>query len=278
MAMLFFNIFWILLLSSCTDTKPFEKRIADLETENKNLKGRIEQLETENKQLKETDDYYWQSAINLLNDNNYDATVQKLNELRDKFPNTKLLQPVNKKLNDIDKRQKDLYAELLSSIEKAEDLDVKIEKIKTFLDKGFTQEYKGKAKEQLTVYEQQYDKIRKEKEFEKSTGIKIEQIDTSWEKSGSMYGLVHPFVRIKIKNISNQEISPRITIEYIKTGNKEIFDSATEYVGFIKPGYSRTAVVHPASGYKFAYFLPELTANISINGTFVKAVTVKRGF
>lgn len=263
-----------LLLFGCADTESLEKKIGFLEAENKSLKVRIEQLEAENKQLKETDEFYWRSAIDFIKDHNYAAAVEKLAELKDKFPNTKLMPTILQKLNEINKVQNKLYAELLRTMKKA-DLDVKIAEINNFLSKGFTTEYKIKARTRLTAYEKQYENFRKEREFEISTGIRIMQIDARWRRSGSISNLLHPYVHIKIKNVSNKHINPEITIEYVDSKNKEIFDNVFTLVGSIKPGYSRTAVVNPATGYQHAFFLPTLTANISVNGKFVRAVTVK---
>lgn len=259
--------------SGCTDTKPLEKKITALENENKILKDKIRELESENKKLKETDDYYWQSAIELLNNNDYDSAIKKLNELKEKFPQTKLKELVNQKLFEINKTQNDLYKKLLGSLQRTDDIEAKIEKIKNFLNVGFSLEFKEKAQKLLASYEHQYEKIKKLKEFEKTTGIKIESIKTSWEQTswGSLY---HPFVRIRIRNISQQTANLKITIDYIEPETKEIFDTASEYMN-IKPGYSKTTIIYPATGYKLPYFLPRLIANISINDTFITTVAVE---
>lgn len=81
-----------------------KKEINELKMENSKLREQISQLEAENKALKETDQYYYQQGISLLEANNYPGAKDKFNDLIAKFPNSSLIGNAQEQLKVIEKK------------------------------------------------------------------------------------------------------------------------------------------------------------------------------
>ena len=161
-------------------------------------------------------------------------------------------------------------------------LNYAIDKIEKFLTQNYSDYIKDKAQIYLVDYKAKYEKVKKEREAEKNTGIRIISIKTGWEASGLFQSEIFaPVVRIKVKNISEKELEKvKIHVDFVNPKTKEIFGNADDYVvGYsdtpLKPGYSANAICASGMGYKTYVNPPALNAEIYINDVFYKTVSVK---
>jgi TolA-binding protein len=84
----------VLILYSCKDYKSeinaLSQRIAQLEQENANLKEEI-------RKLRETDQNYFNTAVDLFNEGRYEQSIEKFKEMKSKFPSSQLVAEAEKK-------------------------------------------------------------------------------------------------------------------------------------------------------------------------------------
>jgi hypothetical protein len=266
--------------------------------ENRQLKETVARLEEEIKQLKETDQYYYQSGADEFNSGNFQKAIDWMNNLKLKFPQSNLIVSADKLVKDSNaaiaamyQKEKQSLNSLIQEVSKLE-LEDAIAKLENYVISGHPEDLVKTATQQLSKYQQDYEKVRAEREVERSVGIRLVEYSTNWAIHGLAGSqLFSPQVQLKFNNISGQPLSEMIEIQvnFIKTADNEVFGDATSYfIGYgdtpLQPNYTKTSYLHSNVGYKQAFdfyelnSLPNLEANIYINKKLYRKIPVAKKY
>ncbi len=113
------------------------------------------------------------------------------------------------------------------------------------------------------------------------------EMETSWSANVGMNGVIlyTPYIKATVKNQRGNAAS-RITIDVVfyDETDKIVWDDETYYLvgsgdSALRDGYSKTAFIKSSVGYKskiLASNLPDITAEVSINGTLYETVAVNK--
>lgn len=279
-----------------------KKEINELKMENSKLREQISQLEAENKALKETDQYYYQQGISLLEANNYPGAKDKFNDLIAKFPNSSLIGNAQEQLKVIEKNRKEATEAInnlpktlakTSSALEADEILTKLEKTYNYDD----------VKEVINTHRKELqERIKKEKEMEsalKDLGIEISNVRTYWTIDRNVMGgqpLVIPYMRFNIKNVGTNPITKlNFSASFELTDKKEMLGEGSSYVISpysdhpLKPGYSKEVFFGSGTGYVTsgydAYYrsYPRVNADmyVEVNDSpkrIIKEIRIRREF
>ncbi len=278
-----------------------KKEINTLKAENQQLKNRIIQLEDEIKSLKETDQYYYQQAIALLNEQKYQEAQDKFSELIAKFPASILLSEAKERLQEIKQNRQEATNAINS-------LPAKLAKAPNALSadeilKELEQKYNyPDVKEAISQHREKLQaKIKKETEIQnalKELGIEISNIRTYWTLNKNVLGgepLAVPYIRFRLKNIGTKAITQlSVSASFELTKDKEILGEGSSYVisSFsdhpLKPGYSKEVFFGSSTGYIFNAYSPyrkyprtNAELFVEVNGgekRMIKEITIRREF
>jgi len=243
---------------------------------------------------KETDRKIFSNAIDLMKDNKNDKAIKKFKELISKFPNSELINESNKNIEiceaQILKIEDENVKELEEIIRKAKKVETEeaIKLFEEYLKKEISDNLETRANKELEFYKTEYKKVEAERNFEKSTGIKIISCKAEWELD---YSSVTPFVRVKVKNISGQSIDNiKIIVQFINKDKGEVMGDNFHYIQSssdapFESGYSKESKV---TSDKFLSSLalsnlPNLTVKIYFERKydekiFFKEISVKKSF
>jgi hypothetical protein len=281
----------LLVLSGCRDYKgeaeKLQLKVAELERRSAAFADTI-------RVLRETDQNYYNVAVDLMNSGKLTDAIAKLQELKDKFPASSLLPQVDKTMRDAKKEIEALAkkeaADLDALLEGARKADVEeaIAKIEAYVAQPHDPTLISRAKGALDEYRKRFEEVRAEREAERLTGLRIVGVSSQWAWGGLMGDqLLRPEVKVKIENISSEDVTKaEVKITFIDVSNNEVFSEASDYtIGYgdspLRPGYSKTAFLYSGVGYKsdlVALNFPRLVAEVSINDHLYRKVTVSRTY
>jgi hypothetical protein len=263
-----------LILSGCSNEQKDQQIVK--------LQRQVDSLLKANKKLQETDEAYYRTGIDLLNQLRYKSAIAKFNELQEVFPDSKLAVGAKRKLEEINRRQEAKVKQLNSALKKG-DLGGNIALLRDFVSQDYSDDIKSKASAQLDELEKQYAQEKAEMEAVNSTGVKLLNIRTGWEASGLFSSEIFaPVIRLTVKNVSEVEISKlEIRADFVNPSTKEVFGDASEYVvGYsdthLKPGYSKSVILACGRGYKSYTYPPQLVADIYVDKTLYKTISIRR--
>jgi hypothetical protein len=262
------------------------------------LKAENEQLRVEIAILKETDQYYYQSGADEFNKSEYAKTIDWMNKLKLKFPQSPLLSSADKIIADSNAEIKAIYTkendtlnQLLAKARKSE-LEEAISMLSDYVSKVHPADLIQSATTSLNTYKDTYEKERTQREIEQSVGIRLTDYSTGWGVHGfSGDQLFTPQMTLKFKNIKDVPISDsiKIKVDFMQTSNNEVFGDDTSYfISYgdtpLQPNYTKTAYINCSVGYR-RYFssyelgnLPSITADIYINEKLYRKIPVKKGY
>jgi len=281
----------LLVLSGCRDYKAeaerLQLRVAELERRNAASADTI-------RMLRETDQTYYNVAVDLMKSEKFTEAVAKLEELKAKFPTSLLLPQVDKTLREAEKEIEALARKeaadldaLLDGARKA-DVEEAISRVEAYVAQPHDAALIARAKGALDDYRRRFEEVRAERDAERLTGLRIADISSKWAWGGLLGDqLLRPEVKVKIKNISSNDVTKaEVKITFIDVSNDEVFSEATDYtIGYgdapLRPGYSKTAFLYSGVGYKsdlVALNFPRLVAEISINDHPYRKVSVSRTY
>lgn len=281
-----------LIFTSCTsdykrEIKSLQSDVYQLEKENIDLKEEI-------KKLKNTDQYIYNSALDLLNSGMYDQSIEKFYEMKTKYPNSQLganadanIIIAKQKIEKYEKEQIAYFNNFINEI-KNYDIEESIRQLKIYVSEEHPADLVQKGKDELKQYSVQFEKVKSEREFEKKTGLRVISVESKWDWYGS-FGeqLLVPQLIIKFKNISNVDITELdVKTTFIKSEINEVFGEARAYViGYgdspLKPNYSKNAFLYCNVGYKndmIAFSFPDFVADIYVNKHFYKQIIISKKY
>ena len=289
--LLFVSLSLIGLVVSCGDHRSevasLKERVSKLETENVGLKEQV-------RELQETDQSYFNSAMELLSSHRFEEAAAKLEELGRKFPTSPLIGEASKKRNEIKRemdkalaQEKKTLDSLLGRADK-QDVEVAIRELQTYTAGKHSAELLARAQKKLQTYKAQFEKVKAERQVEKSTGVRIVSVTSQWAWRGTLGDMLFcPQLKVDIKNVSDSDIgSIVVKATFLDVGKNEVFGDASSYlVGFgdapLRPGYTKTAFLYCSVGYTsdiVMYNLPNLMAEIYVNGNLFKKVRVSEEY
>ena len=281
-----------LLITSCT---------SDYKNEIKRLESKVYQLEKENndfqeeiKRLKNTDQFIYNTALDLLNSGMYEQSIEKFYEMKVKYPNSQLGTNADENIRiakqNIEKYEKEqiTYFNNFKNEIKNYDIEESIRQLKIYVSEKHPSDLIQKGKDELKQYSVQFEKVKSEREFEKKTGLRVISIESKWDWHGS-FGeqLLVPQLIIKFKNISNVDVTELdVKTTFIKSEINEVFGEARAYViGYgdspLKPNYSKNAFLYCNVGYKndmIAFSFPDFVADIYVNKHFYKQIIISKKY
>ena len=275
---------------------------------NSALNERVKELEAEIAALKETDQYYYQSAVDEYSKKNYAGAIDWLNRLKKKFPLSTLLPAATKIINESNAAIAEVYqsekAALNSLLSKAQNADIEeaISLLTSYSNETHPADLLDSAKKALERYQTAYEQVRAEREVEQVNGIRLVDSFTGWNEYNSLgQTLFQPNIALKFKNISGEKLPKKeqgeyttttrtieIKVDFINTAKDEVFGTDSTYlVGYVdslESGYSKTVYLVSSVGFTRTFQsyeldnLPSLVANIYINGELYKTIKIKKGY
>jgi len=294
----YFILVLTFLLAGCSNKNEEYLRI-----ENKKLQDKNDSLENTNKflveeirKLKETDQFYYQSAVAAFENKEYEKAIEQANKIQKMFPNSslieasdKLIKGSQKELAAIYQKEKDILNKLLCEIEK-NNFEEAIIKLKEYISETHPIDLVNKAETALIKYEKKSELIREEQEIERITKVKLISVVSKWDYQGTSGNrLLVPQLQLKFKNISSEAIEHlEVKASFINVEKKEIFGEAYSFlIGYsdspLQPGYSKTAYLYCDTGYEedsaksFIWegkSFPNLYADVYINDKLYRKVNI----
>jgi len=262
------------------------------------LKSQILSLEEENKKLKETDQYYFQKAVEFFKSNKWSEAKDSYQTLIDRFPASPLVAEAKKGLININteikriERERVLACQNLSKkIQSASALEA-TKLIDDFIasdsEAPCVEEFR-KKKEELT---ERAERERKEKEALAELGVEIYDFRTYWTIKRDVLGaqeLAVPFIRFKVKNVGDKPIEKlHVKASFLLTDKKEVLGEGDKYVighgdAPLKPGFPREVFFGSSTGYTglgIFYNRPKVSADLYLDlgkgKTLVKSFNINQ--
>jgi hypothetical protein len=264
-----------------------------LNNDNLELKNEIKILAEENQKLKETDQYYYQSGVDEYNMKHYLKTIEWMNNLKLKFPQSNLISSADRLIRDsnfqiqeIYQKEKQMLNQIISNARKAE-IEDSIAMLNDYVSEDHPQDLIATATKSLNSYKTEYEKIREERELEQSLGVRLVEYATGWGFVDDLATqLFVPQLRLVFKNITDYPLrGVEIKTNFIKTSGNEIFGDSNdtlvyEYTGTaLEPGYSKTIFATCNVGYRNEISFssaPDLYANVYVNNRFYKRIAIAK--
>jgi hypothetical protein len=222
---LFLILILSFLLSNCNENKN-----DNLELESIQKQKTIDSLKAELN--KDTDKKLFNEAFKLINEKKYEQAIVKLKEMKSKYPKSDLLleadkniELCNNKIEEKNKNEKIEYYEIVK-ICKTKDVEDAINELESFISKVSNKELIDKASKELEVYKKEYEKVKSERDFEKTYGIKIISVDTYWDVYWNW-----PVVKLKVKNISGKDIEwLSFNVQFLDRKSGSIYADGFTYI------------------------------------------------
>ena len=246
-----------LLFSACG-----KKEINALKEENASLRATISQLQEEIQTLKQTDQYYYQQGIDLLEQKQYEKAEEVFSALIARFPTGPLMPEAQKQLDKMKKdraKGEEALKALPEQLAKAPNA-LAANKI---LDELLAKYSYPDIQETLKQYQAKIQaQVAREQELQtapKELGIEISHIQTYWVLTMSLsketLSLV-PYIQFVLKNVGDTPITQlRASAVFTLPDNKEIsWEGATSPISSAKgtplaPGASREVLLDADDGY-----------------------------
>jgi phage host-nuclease inhibitor protein Gam len=273
------------------------------------LKTEIENLKSEIVTLKETDQFYYQSGADEFTKGNFKQTIDWMNRLKLRFPNSTILVNADRMIRDsntqitvIYERERTNLNQLIREVRNV-DIEVAIERLEVYIREDHPNDLKDIAKNSLNQYKADFEKIRTEREIEQIFGVRLTDYSTGWNEYTSFgQTLFQPNVALKFQNISGRNLPTKsmgsfgiettntieIKVEFVETSKNEIFGDGSSYlVGYgdnLGAGISKTAYVRSSVGYTRTWAsyelnnLPIITAKVYINDRLYKSFNIRKGY
>ncbi len=222
----------VLLFSfiGCSKKNPLESRVQELQKKIRNLQIENKKLKAELEQLKQTDSYYYQKAISERTKGNYNASNKLLKQLIERFPNSKYVAKAKSLIKqNLYDWQKTLYESALSDY-KAKKYRQSNETLAVLLEKFPKGPFSAKAKRLQRLNKAGIERLQQEL-ARKSSLLEVR----AWK-----FYIEYKYAKVTglVKNISNKPLSNVVAVVnfYDQRGNFIKSDSALIEYNPILPG------------------------------------------
>lgn len=174
-----------------------ENRKSQLEEENIQLKQKVKELESEIDKLKGTDEYLYKTAIEEKENKRYIHAIDILNDIINKYPNSKLVESAKKEieninniLDNIEREKEKKYKETIALAEQQKTYDESIKILNEYINSKPKEEYTQKARELIEKYT----------ELKNKPPLKVLKAWVTFNSIGN------PEARVRVKNVSDKTI------------------------------------------------------------------------
>jgi len=253
----------------------------------------IDSLQIELEKLKETPDVYFHYASDQYEKGNFTEAINKLESLINRFPSENYKED-HKYAETLIKKYKyeenSLITQVLNKVKilNARESIILIEDTQN--EYSFSEKLNIKLIESLDRNKKLYEDQQALIEAEEKIGVKIISIKSYWKStfSNDFNEMLAPELKIKIKNISDNDIEElKVKATFIQSNN-EVLGTNTDYTVYygdtsLKPGQIKLAIVASEIGYldPFGYKkfdLPDVKAEIYINDIYYKSVWITKEY
>ncbi len=253
----------------------------------------IDSLQTELNKLKETPESYFLFAHDYYKNGNFIEAIKKLESIKNRFPSSNYSKDhiaAEDLLKSYRSEENSIVTEILNRV-KSINANESIELIQNTLSKySFSKDLNTKLIEALERNRKLYEKQKALVEAQQKIGIEIISIESYWKStiSNDYNELLVPELKIKVKNISGNDIKElKVKATFVQSNN-EVLGTDTDYTIYygdtpLRPNQIKLAIVSSEIGYLDPlgikrFDLPDVKAEIYINDVFYKSVWIKKDF